>query len=89
MIFTNLELELFSYSIPMIFLFYFILKSVYDKLFSFILGFSISYLIIFFGTDLNVKFAKDLSIVWQIYSGLTFIFIFYIFFGKYKTVITI
>lgn len=89
MIFTNLEQELFSYSIPMIVIFYIILKSVScSKLFSFIVGFSISYLIIFFGTDLDVEFSKQLSIVWQIYTILSFIFIFYIFFGKSKTVIT-
>ena len=49
----------------------------------------ISYLIIFFGTDLHEAFAKETSIVWGTYSGLTYIFIFWLIFRKSKTVITI
>lgn len=90
MTFTNLEQELFSYSIPMIIIFYIILKKLTDSnLISFISGFSISYLIIFFGTDLHEAFAKETSIVWGAYSGLTYIFIFWLIFRKSKTVITI
>ena len=73
MTFTNLEQELFSYSIPMIIIFFIILKKLTDSnLISFISGFSISYLIIFFGTDLHEAFAKETSIVWGMHTPTTF-----------------
>lgn len=91
MTFTNLEIELFCYAIPIMFSLYLFFKFFAGEvgLTEILVIFSGSYFILFFFSDFYELFSKNQSNIWATYTALAYIFLFSLIFGKSKTVITI